>query len=170
VEIRALRPEDRDALLAAIRSMSDRSVYRRFFAPKRNFSEREISKFLVIDFRNHVALVAVDKDGKEGIVAGARYVVIAPGQAEVACAVVDAHQGQGLGKLIVRRLCAIAKDAGLRELVAEVLPENVSMLKVFEACGLPMRVVREASVLQIVMQLSSEAASIGSAPTQQLSG
>jgi RimJ/RimL family protein N-acetyltransferase len=165
VEIRALHPEDRNALLAAIGGMSDRSVYRRFFALKRDFSEKEISTFLEIDFRNHVALVAVNKDGQEGIIAGARYVVIAPGQAEVACAVVDAYQGQGLGKLIIRRLCAIAKVAGLRELVAEVLPENLSMLKVFEASGLPVRVLREAGVLHVVIQLSSEAASMGSTRT-----
>jgi RimJ/RimL family protein N-acetyltransferase len=163
VEIRALQPHDRNALLAAFRSMSDRSVYRRFFALKRDFSDKEISIFTEIDFRNHVALVAIDKDGQEGIVAGARYVVIAPGQAEVACAVVDAYQGQGLGKLIIGRLCVVAKQAGLRELVAEVLPQNVSMLKVFETSGFPVRVLRRAGVLHVVIQLSSEAVLIQSA-------
>jgi hypothetical protein len=36
--IRALRPQDRDALLAAIGRTSPQSLYRRFFAPKRYFS------------------------------------------------------------------------------------------------------------------------------------
>jgi len=41
VEIRALEPEDRAGLLAAVAGMSDEARYRRFFAPKRAFSEKE---------------------------------------------------------------------------------------------------------------------------------
>src|SRR5690349_8179857 len=85
VEIRALQPADRDALAAAVGRMSDESMYRRFFAPKRTFSEREVEYYTNVDFVNHVALVAVLGAGAERqIVGGARYVVIEPGSAEVA--------------------------------------------------------------------------------------
>jgi GNAT superfamily N-acetyltransferase len=65
-------------------------------------------------------------------VGGARYVVTKPGEAEVAFAVVDQYQGQGIGATLMRHLAAIAREAGLREFTAEVLPHNKAMLQVFE--------------------------------------
>ena len=59
VDIRALRPDDRAAILAAVDHTSERSLYRRFFAARRSFSEREIAFFLKVDLISHVALVAV---------------------------------------------------------------------------------------------------------------
>src|SRR6516225_7239758 len=59
VEIRALRPEHRAELLAAIGRTSTQSLFRRFFAAKRGFTNQEIEFFLHVDFINHVALVAV---------------------------------------------------------------------------------------------------------------
>ena len=105
VEIRALRPEDRDDLLAAVSQIGTDSLYRRFFAVKRQFSEKETEFFVNVDFVNHVALVAVvEEDGKPVIAAGGRYIVVNPGQAEVAFAVVDKYQGQGLGTTLMRHL------------------------------------------------------------------
>ena len=49
-----------------------------------------------------------------------------PGAAEVAFVVIDDYQGQGIGAALLRHLAAIARSAGLKELVAEVLPENIS--------------------------------------------
>ena len=92
-EIRALRPSDRDGLLEAVANMSEEALYRRFFAPKRAFSEKEIDFFLNVDFVGHVALAAV-VDG--AIAGGGRYIVSEPGRAEVAFGVDDAHQGQGI--------------------------------------------------------------------------
>jgi ribosomal protein S18 acetylase RimI-like enzyme len=62
-----------------------------------------------------------------------------PGKAEVAFAVVDEYQGQGIGAALMRHLAAIAREAGLKELVADVLPDNIPMLKVFEKSGLRVR-------------------------------
>jgi hypothetical protein len=62
VEIRALRPEDRDDLVAAVRRIGTDSLYRRFFAVKREFSEKKTSFFVNVDFVNHVALVAVAEE------------------------------------------------------------------------------------------------------------
>jgi len=90
VEIRALRREDRADLIAAVGRSSTQSLYRRFFAVKRDFAEPEIEFFLNVDFVDHVALVAVvGESGRRVIAGGARYVVMQPGKAEVAFAVVD---------------------------------------------------------------------------------
>ncbi len=85
VQIRALRPDDRAEMLAAIGRFSKEALYRRFFVPKRYFSEREVDFFLNVDFTNHVALAAqFPETGGQTIVGGARYVVSQPGRAEVA--------------------------------------------------------------------------------------
>jgi GNAT superfamily N-acetyltransferase len=155
VEIRALRPDDRDGLIAAVGRVSTQSLYRRFFGVKRSFTEKEIAFFTQVDFVTHVALVVVaEEEGRAAIVGGGRYIVVASGQAEVAFAVVDQYQGQGVGAALMRHLAAIAREAGLKEFTAEVLPENAPMLKVFEKSGLPVDTKRDAGVVHVTMRLS----------------
>ena len=153
-EIRALRPEDRDQMIEAFGRASARSVHRRFFGARRSFTEEEIAYFLNVDFVNHVALVAVmEESGGPAVVGGGRYIMVRPGQAEVAFALIDQYQGQGIGTALMRHLVAIAREAGLKELIAEVLPENMPMLKVFKNSGLPLNTKREAEVVHVTCQL-----------------
>ena len=154
IEIRALKPEDQAGLITAVRRSSAQSLYRRFFGLKRHFSDQEIAYFLNVDFLNHVALIAEIKEGgRPVIVGGGRYVVQEPGKAEVAFAVVDEYQGQGIGGALMRHLAGIANEAGLKELTAEVLPDNNSMLRVFEKSGLRFSIEREPQVVHVTLQL-----------------
>ena len=130
------------------------SRYRRFFTNKRGFTERERAFFLNVDFDQHVALVALmEEAGRKVVVGGGRYVVVRPGSAEVAFVVIDEYQGLGVGSLLMRHLVAIARAAGLQELIAEVLPENIPMLKVFERSGLHMTTV-ESEVVYVTLELN----------------
>ena len=153
--IRALRPQDRDAMLEAFGRTGDESRYRRFFSSKRSFSESEIAFYTEVDFATHVALVAeLDQDGRSLIAGGARYVATGPGRAEVAFMVDDAHQGLGIGSLLMRHLVACARTAGLDTLEAEVLPGNGAMLKVFERSGLTLNTRRQEGALHLDMRLA----------------
>jgi GNAT superfamily N-acetyltransferase len=155
VEIRAQRPHDREGMHAAIARISSGSLYRRFFAVRREFSEKETDYFLDIDFVNHVALVVVANEaGQPTIVGGGRYVVVEPGQAEVAFAIIDGYQGLGIGSALMRHLATLGREAGLRELIAEVLSENVPMLNVFERSGLPITTRREGPVVHVTLRYS----------------
>src|SRR5208337_22755 len=60
-EIRALKSEDQPAVLAAVARTSPQSLYRRFFGPKRYFSDQEIAYFMTVDFVNHVCPCHVDR-------------------------------------------------------------------------------------------------------------
>jgi GNAT superfamily N-acetyltransferase len=154
VEIRALRPDDKDDMLAAIGRTSTQSLQRRFFVAKRGFSEKELTFFLDIDFTNHVALIALaGEDGREIIIGGGRYVVTEPGKAEIAFVVIDDYQRQGLGTSLMRHLAVIARSAGLNELIAEVLPENAAMRKVFNKFGFQSRRGRDPQVVHLVLTL-----------------
>jgi RimJ/RimL family protein N-acetyltransferase len=154
IEIRALRPSDHDDLLAAVDRTGPESRYRRFFSPRRTFSDREVAGFLNIDFVSHVALVAVVQEcGRAEIAGGGRYVVIQTGTAEIAFMVVDSYQGKGIGSMLMRHLVAIARRGGLRELVAEVLVGNAAMLEVLRKSGLRMDVKSELGVMHVTLQL-----------------
>jgi GNAT superfamily N-acetyltransferase len=155
LEVRALKPEDRNDLLAAVERTSSQSLYRRFFAVRRDFTAKEQDFFLNVDFVDHVALVAVlQEGGHQAIVGGGRYVVLQPGTAELAFAVVDQYQGHGIGSALMRHLAVIARGAALRELIAEVLPENAPMLKLFEKSGLPFSTRRESGIVHVSLRLS----------------
>ena len=155
LQIRALLPRDRAEMLASVGRASKETLYRRFFAPKRYFSEREIEFFLNVDFKSHVALAAVlSEGGREMIVGGARYIVSQPGCAEIAFAIDDPHQKLGIATHLITHLIKIARAAGLEEFVAEVLPENAPMLKVFERCGLAMTTRRERGVVHVKLSLA----------------
>jgi len=154
IEIRALRPDDRDALLAAADRTSDRSLYRRFFGVRREFSDEEVASFVEVDFTDEVALIAVSRaSGREVIAGGGRYIIVHPGTAELAFIVVDEFQGQGIASTLLRHLTALARAAGVGQFVAEVLPDNTAMLKVFERSGLTEQRTRDGGVVHVTLQL-----------------
>ena len=88
------------------------------------------------------------------IAGGGRYIVVQPGQAEVAFVVVDEYQGRGIGRVLIRHLTRIARAGGLRTLVAEVLPENTPMLQLFKTSGLPLSTRREGQGVHVKICLS----------------
>ena len=156
LQIRALRPADRAGIRAAFERTSEESRYRRFFAPKRTFSEREIEFYLNVDFVSHVALVAVLEEGEQQVIAGGgRYIVSEPGRAEVAFAVDDPHQKLGhrhASDAPPRRHRTGSGDwRACRRSVAEQFRDAC---RVFERCGLAMTTRREAGVVHVTMALS----------------
>jgi GNAT superfamily N-acetyltransferase len=159
VLIRAFRPGDRAGLMIAVgRRSSDRSLRSRFFTIRRQFSDKEIDAFMNVDFVRQVALVAlIDEASGPTIIGAGRYIVDAAGSAEIALAVIDDYQGQGIGRALVRHLIAIARYAGLGALTAHVLSENAAMLRVFRTCGLPLDVQHDRDVMHLTLALGSGA-------------
>jgi GNAT superfamily N-acetyltransferase len=154
IELRALRREDEADMLAAIGKTSAQSLQRRFFVMKRHFSDKERAFFMDVDFKKHVAIVAIAEDGgKKVIVGGGRYIVFEPDRAEMAFVVIDTWQGHGIGSLLMRHLIEIARGAGLNELTAEVLPENAAMLKVFGKFGFRPGSRRDPQTVHLVLKL-----------------
>lgn len=142
-------------MLEAVKRTSAKSLFRRFFGPRREFSESEIRFFLNVDFVNHVAIIAeIDENGKAAVVGGARFIKLDAETTEMAFAVIDPYQGHGIGKMLMHHIAVLARAAGIRKLVAEVLPENTPMLKVMEKSGLPMTTRRESKVVHVALALA----------------
>ncbi|WP_349828729.1 GNAT family N-acetyltransferase [Brevibacterium litoralis] len=130
--LRPIRPDDADALQAMHSRQSPESVYLRFFAPLPTIPQRDLDRFVTVD---HVDRVAFVMTIGEEIIGIARYDRIGERSAEVAFNIADAHQGRGLGSIFLEHLAAAARERGIEEFTAEVLPQNRSMLQVFAAAG-----------------------------------
>jgi ribosomal protein S18 acetylase RimI-like enzyme len=72
----------------------------------------------------------------------------------MAFVVIDTWQGRGVGSILMRHLIKIASDAGLKELMAEVLPENAAMIKVFGKFGFSPAPRRDPQTLHLVRKLA----------------
>jgi RimJ/RimL family protein N-acetyltransferase len=137
-----------------VRQCSSQSLYRRLFSPKQRFTEEEIAYFLNANFSNHVALIAtLEEGGRIVIAAGARFIITEPETAEVAFLVVDRYQGYGIGLALMRHLVILARNAGLKELFAEVLADNVFMLKLFQKSGLGFSARHEGGIVHVRLGL-----------------
>jgi acyl-CoA synthetase (NDP forming)/RimJ/RimL family protein N-acetyltransferase len=132
VRIRPIAPDDAERLAAFHRSLSEETVYFRFFAPYPELTERDLFRFTHVDHTDRVALVATVRGE---LVAVARYDRIDDRDAEVAFVVRDDHQGRGLGSVMLEHLAAAARERGVERFVAEVLPNNRRMLQTFQEAG-----------------------------------
>ena len=138
VLIRAITPQDRDAMRQGFDQLSARSVYHRFFQSKRELTEAELTYLTELDFHDHVALVAVIPDGTgHGQLIGVGRFVRGEGQdrAEVAFVVGDQFQGRGVASLLLEHLARIARTLDIAVFEADVLPDNTQMLEVFQHSG-----------------------------------
>jgi RimJ/RimL family protein N-acetyltransferase len=152
VTVRAIRAQDKGAILESFKVLDDDTVYSRFFAPKKHLSDEELKYLTEVDFDRTVALViTLPVDGREKIIGGGRYIAFIDAEgadsAEFALIVEEDYQGLGLGKLIFRHLTSIARALGINRFEAEVLPANNRMLNLLKKTGLPMSMVtRDESV------------------------
>src|SRR5437016_9334639 len=112
--------------------LSEQTRYFRFFGAYPNIPPRDLERFTVVDYDKRAAIVATLGDDLVGV---ARYEGLSPGVAEVAFVVEDAHQGRGLGPVMLEHLAAAARGRGVTTFEADVLPDNRRMLRVFLDAG-----------------------------------
>ena len=140
VAYHAIAPENASALQRFHHRLSERSIYLRFFAAKPDLSDREAAYFTNVDRIDRFALVALDPERAEEIIAVVSFDREGNTErAEYAAEVADSWQGRGLGMALSRRLIEAALKRGVRTLVGIVLPQNRKMLHLFKDLGLPER-------------------------------
>lgn len=130
--LRPVRPDDAADLVAFYDRVSAESKYLRFFAPYPRLSASDVRRFTQVDYSDRVALIIRLADEMIGI---GRYDRVDHDQAEVAFLVEDAHQGRGIAQLLLEHLAEAARERGITRFLAEVLPQNQRMVKVFADAG-----------------------------------
>jgi len=153
ITVRAIRPDDREALAGGVRRLSSESRYRRFFTPVDELSESELSYLTEVDHVDHEALVAEEPTTGAGI-GVARFIRLAdPQAAEVAIAVADEWQGLGVGTVLLRRLTERAREEGIKRFTADVLADNRQMLHLLNELGTVREVDRELGSVEVQVEL-----------------
>lgn len=157
VLLRPIRPEDERAMVKFHESLSDRTVYLRYFHMEkldtRSAHQRLVRKCF-IDYDREMALVAESADKEHEILGLGRLSKQRWGKkGEVAVLVADPYQNVGLGTELLRRLIVVARDEGLQELEANILPENTAMFALARRFGFAVRNSQDPSVLTASLQL-----------------
>ena len=157
VPVREVRSGDAPALRRLVGRLSVRSSYLRYFGPMKELSEGQARHFAEVDGVDRFALVALDPEDEEEIIAVVRYDREGDSDtAEYAALVEDHWQGRGLGIGLTRSLVEAARKRGFRRLHAFVLHENTGMLHLLRSLNLPERQRWEDGVEHVDIYLRSD--------------
>ena len=151
IRIRAIGAHDQERLHEHFRGLSQQSIYFRFMGFKRDLSALDLKRLTALDFVDHVGLAAtLTESGRERFIGVGRYIRgKVPHRAEVAFAVLDDYQGQGIGTILLEHLALIARESGITELEATVLGDNRQMLEVLAHSGFKIRRQLDTGVVHL---------------------
>jgi acetyltransferase len=142
VLIRPIRPEDEPLMVHFHETLSDRTVYQRYLQLlklRQRVSHERLTRICFIDYDREIALVVEYRDPatdqRRIIAVGRLQKIQGADAAEFAIVIADAFQGKGLGRELLSRLLSIARDEGIRRVVADILAENTTMQRICERFG-----------------------------------
>lgn len=160
VTIRPIRPEDEPMLIRFHKTLSEESVYFRYFhliGLKHRIAHERLTRLCFIDYDRELALVAEFNDSQSGlpqIMAVARLSKLhGTHEAEFGMIVSDRYQGQGLGTRLLDCLLTVGRQEHLDHISAEILCENRAMQRVCEKVGFQLHRTSEADVLKAAIVL-----------------
>ena len=160
--IRAAGPEDYEPVRQLHEAMSPDNLYFRFFSASKASAEREARRVCLEGGPGLVALLGLLGDEVVGV---ASYELTAdPAAAELALAVADDMHRHGIATLLLEHLVSLARARGVKVLVADVLPDNYTVLRVLSDAGLAVRRKYDDGVVELSMPVPRNAA-LGEAST-----
>lgn len=137
IHLRPIRPEDEPGLAEMLKNVSRETLYMRFFGYIPKINHTWLTRFTHIDYDREMAIVAVKTEIKEGktteIITGIVRIIEDAWResAEYSILVADNWQGHGLGNILTDHILEIARKRDIKKIVASVLPNNESMIKLF---------------------------------------
>jgi acetyltransferase len=160
VTLRPIRPEDEPSMVKFHETLSDRSVYLRYFyslSLSSRVAHDRLVRICFVDYDREMAIVADSQDvntGQHRILGVGRLVKShAKNEGEVAVLVSDACQNQGLGTELFHRVIQIARDEKLSRVDAEILPDNFAMKKIARKLGFHLRTPDDPTSIRAVLDL-----------------
>jgi len=142
VTIRPIRPEDEPLMVQFHQTLSEQSVYLRYFhlvKLSQRITHERLTRICFIDYDREMALVADrqhPETGEHQILGVARLSkLVGRNEAEFSMLVMDQFQGRGLGTELLRQLLQVGKDEQLNRVGADILFDNLAMQKVCKKLG-----------------------------------
>jgi acetyltransferase len=160
VTIRPIRAEDEPLMVKFHETLSDRTVYLRYFSSlslARRTAHERLVRICFSDYEREMVLVAECRDPQTGelhiLGVGRLNKLHADKAAELAVLVADQFQHRGLGTELVRRLIQIARDEKLSRIVAEMLRDNLPIQTTLRRLGFRFRLLGDPTSVQAVREL-----------------
>jgi acetyltransferase len=158
VTIRPIRPEDEPLMVKFHETLSDRSVYLRYFGSlslKTRIAHERMIRICFGDYDRELALVAEVKgpEGPQIVGVGRLNRASATDDAEVAVLVTDAYQNRGLGAELLRRAVRVAREEGIRVLTSEMMADNLAMQVISKALGFHLQMQNGFASMRARLQL-----------------
>lgn len=147
VTIRPIRPEDEPLMAEFHRTLSDRTVYLRYFASlslSARIAHERLLRICFGDYEREMVLVVEHvnpRNGAPGIVGVGRLnkLRVTSKQAEVAVLVSDAYQRGGLGSELLRLIIEVAREEKMTRVCSEMLGDNLAMQVISKKLGFKLR-------------------------------
>lgn len=151
--LRPVKISDEELIKGFLYSLSDKSIYLRFFANMVHMPHNILQKYVIIDYSKEMLMLAIiERQGIEEIAGIGQYIIDADTHtAKAAFLVGDAWQNRGIGIVLLEYLTEIAKKDGLLGFSALVLAENAPMLRLFERMDFQMEKRLENGVYELTM-------------------
>ena len=160
VTIRPIRPEDEPLMVKFHETLSDRTVYLRYFCSlslSQRVAHERLLRICFGDYDREMALVAERVDpatGERGIIGVGRINRLhGKNEAEVAVLVADQYQNLGLGNELLRRVVQIARKEKLSQVSAEMMPDNVAMQVIMKRLGFGVRTSEDLTSVRAFLDL-----------------
>lgn len=150
VEVRPIEPSDAAALVDFHSTLSDRTIYLRYFAAHPVLTPEEVSRLTTVDHDRREAYVALQD---RRIVGVGRWDAIDRDTAEVAFVISDSYQNLGLGSVLFTLLAQAAAQHGIRYFRAEVLPQNRGMIRLLDTFGESIQRVSDGGEVTVTVKL-----------------
>ncbi len=142
VTIRPIRPEDEPLIVTFHQTVSEESIYLRYFHLikfQARIAHERLTRICFIDYDQEMALVAEHLDAETGapsILGVARLSRLhGKNEAEFGMLINDRYQGRGIGTELLRSLLVIGQAEGLDRISADILPENKGMQHLCQKLG-----------------------------------
>lgn len=160
VIIRPIRPEDEPLIIQFHQTLSEQSVYLRYFhlvKLSQRIAHERLTRICFIDYDREMALVADYQNPETGaheiLAVGRLSKLHGTREAEFAMLVSDRAQHQGLGTELLRRLLQVGRDEHLDRVTAEILSDNFGMQRICEKLGFQISHTADRSVVKAEIQL-----------------
>ncbi|MFY9644804.1 MAG: bifunctional acetate--CoA ligase family protein/GNAT family N-acetyltransferase, partial [Terriglobales bacterium] len=160
ITIRPIRAEDEPLMVKFHETLSDRSVYLRYFSSlslSRRVAHERLFRICFVDYDREMVLVAEETDPGTGerriLGVGRMNKLRLKNEAEVAALVSDQYQHMGLGHELLRRIVDIAREEKVAHVSAEMLPDNLGMQAVFRRLGFKITADEDLTSLRADMDL-----------------
>lgn len=141
ITLRPIRPEDEPQLVKFHQTLSEESVYFRYFHLMKlshRIAHERLTRICFVDYDREMALVVerhTPHQPSEVIAAGRLSKSHGLNEAEFSMLVSDPYQKQGVGTMLLAQLLEIGSAEGLQRITAEILHENRAMQRVCEKLG-----------------------------------